>query len=115
MSNREENTMTSPQHAYRPGTAQCICGDPRCTIHIREQTLQETAEHIHHYLSGPPGLPGWYDYRVSYRDAKRPPTDVEAIKDTLRSGHAWISWLDPKVADAMRLMFGPPSSGDYGG
>jgi len=105
--------MSNPQHAYRTGTAECICGDPACTVHIREELLQETAEFIHHHLSAPPAA--WYDYRVTYADARRPPTDIEAIKDELRSGHAWISWLDSKVADAMRLMFGAPSSGDYGG
>lgn len=81
---------------------------------IREQLLDETAEHIARNL-GQDDEPGRYDFKVVYRDdASRPPTDLEAIKDTLRSGHVWISWLDPKVADAMRAMFGPPSSGDYG-
>jgi hypothetical protein len=100
-------------HEYGPDGRTCTCGDPACTRHIHEQALQETAEYIHHQLSHASD-PSPYDFRINYRDARRPPMGVEAIKETLRTGHAWISWMDPKVVDAMRAMFGPPSSGDYG-
>ena len=69
---------------------------------------------------GPPKLgidqPGIYDWCVLYRDARKAPADTGAIREALLVGHAWISWLqDDRLADEMRLMCGPPSSGDYDG
>jgi hypothetical protein len=75
---------------------------------------QQAAERIAEKNLGidPPGI---YDWCITFRDAKKAPTDVGAIREALLSGHAWVSWLqDDRVADDMRLMHGPPSSGHYG-
>lgn len=102
-------------HQYGPDGRICTCGESACTKHIHDQTLQETAEYIHHHLSRPRSDPGWHDFRVTYGDARRASASIQAIKDPLCAGDARISWLDPKVADAMRAVFGALSSGDYGG
>jgi hypothetical protein len=45
---------------------------------------------------------------------RRGPTDVGAIREALLSGHVWVSWLNSRVADDMRLIHGAPVSGEYG-
>jgi hypothetical protein len=106
--------MPRPSHnpdETRPGHCQCGNPDP-CPIVDR---AQKAAERIAEMKLGidPPGI---YDWCVQFRDARKAPTDTGAIREALLSGHAWTSWLrDDRLADDMRLMHGPPASGDYGG
>jgi hypothetical protein len=106
--------MPRPSHSPDETTpGYCLCGNPDpCPIVER---AQEAAERIAEMKLGiePPGI---YDWCVLYRDARKAPTDAGAIREALLSGHAWTSWLqDDRLADDMRLMHGPPSSGEYGG
>lgn len=96
--------------ASRPGY--CQCGNPEpCPVYQRAQAAAERIAREH--LGDRPALV--YDWRILYRDAAKPPTDIGTIREALLAGYAWTSWMeDPRIADDLRLMHGPPASGDYG-
>jgi hypothetical protein len=90
----------------------CLCGNeyPRPVA----ERAQAAAERIvRDKLGADPPLV--CDWSVEFRAAKKPSDDVDAIREALLAGRAWISWLrDDRLADDMRLMHGPPASGEYG-
>lgn len=105
--------MSRPAHGRddsHPGY--CLCGneDP-CPIVERAQAAAERI--VSQKLGERPAAV--YDYRVLYRDARKASADTGTIRETLLAGYAWMSWMeDARLADDMRLMHGPPASGDYG-
>lgn len=73
-----------------------------------EQIVQRAAEFIATSQAGPVD-PYFPDYVVHYLDARRPPADIQVIREHLLSGNAWASWLrSATVVDAMRLLHGDP-------
>lgn len=105
--------MARSQHGRddtRPGC--CLCGNEYpCPVVERAQAAAERI--VGENLSEDPGLV--YDWSVEFRAARKPPAEVDVIREALLAGRPWVSWLrDAKIADDLRLMHGAPASGDYG-
>ena len=72
----------------------------------RDELAQETAEYIATSVL-PQHSVNTTDYLVKYVGDGRPPREVSEIKATLLSGHAWLSWMDERVRNAMRRLHVP--------
>lgn len=88
---------------------QALGGEPNLELETRSDTMnhdslaQETAEYIAADLVPQHGV-NLTNVLVKYTGEERPPREVAEIKATLLSGYLWLSWMDERVADAMRQM-----------
>lgn len=75
----------------------------RSTTMTRDDIAQQAAEYIASELMPRQAeLAG--EGRIVFPDNRRPPTDVPGIKAELLAGYWWVSWVNERVAAAMKAI-----------